>query len=962
MAHFSITEMPDLKVTDTFPKSGRVTEVCKEWLVREDGALAYQLQNQEISEHYRGNKQRNQIVRQDFPTALTEQIREKEDAERQAALYHQMINEQEEMDAKVAREVADELNRETQLKRQMEQQRSEMLARRLQEQARLGDRRHQPATDGRPVHMEPSPEHGFPLPLPPRTQPKPTTSPNGSGQSQPFPAAHSPPAVPQQSPPDLHYASLDLNSPKRPPPQPIFQNGRTTDYHEPFPPPPPPIAEPNRAATINYHQYSDEEDEPTATDGGYANVNLHAHTPEKKQPKRPHLPPVGIDSVDSIRPYDMPLTVDHYNGGAGCGYPASMNNIAAAARGAGGLPAGAATRYSHNILPGNPEPEYQNNTNFNKMSPEKYVVPGAIPGPPGGRSQTGLAAGSEIPSYSMGDGPTGGYRRAEAGILRNTGKPPINYNLYDDDDIEEALATTQAGGPSSSGYGAQQQLQHNLNQHIGLPVELGSAMMIGSQGPSGVSSRYTGSGGATPKVGGSGMGPSHHAQPPVQQQHLYQNHHHHHHPQASTSSHGSSPSHSKHSSYDKTDRIRTLQDLGLAPDEIQEIDQRLEQELRDAELARKLQEEEGDGLDQEFIDRKVAMEAQDKELAKMLQERERAKAKRAREKARLKKEQRMQQQQQQSAPNGGAPLDGGTLESIGDRGEPPSATGGDVGGQDVVGDTSYSNPIDMLQQQEQQYQRPVHGTGSSGASSTRQYYGAPMPAPGALDPHHAHHYRQQGSISSHGSGAGSQHHIPNTQQTSPQAAISDENYSNPIDMIKQQRQQQQLLLQQQQLQQQQRGGPNLKLSANVQRLIENGRKDDEIYVLPVSEEPGLPPVTSDLQQAPQRSPQRAAAAPTSSGTGRLMASPGSRNQYLDDNIAAKIDPTFAMGGSLGSPGTATTSLTTSPVAHSTQPDILEFSDPGSSSPVPPYMPIQGTRRNNTAEGKKRKSKERCAQQ
>lgn len=47
-----------------------------------------------VSEHYKGNKHRNQIVRQDFPTALSEQIREKEDAERQAALYHQMINEQ----------------------------------------------------------------------------------------------------------------------------------------------------------------------------------------------------------------------------------------------------------------------------------------------------------------------------------------------------------------------------------------------------------------------------------------------------------------------------------------------------------------------------------------------------------------------------------------------------------------------------------------------------------------------------------------------------------------------------------------------------------------------------------------------------------------------------------------------------------------------------------------------------
>ncbi|KAG4069813.1 hypothetical protein HA402_006828 [Bradysia odoriphaga] len=86
-------------MTDTFPKHGRVTEVCKEWRVHEDNALAHHLQSQEINEHYKGNRYRNQTVREDFPTALSEQNKEKENAERQAALYHQMINEQEEADA-----------------------------------------------------------------------------------------------------------------------------------------------------------------------------------------------------------------------------------------------------------------------------------------------------------------------------------------------------------------------------------------------------------------------------------------------------------------------------------------------------------------------------------------------------------------------------------------------------------------------------------------------------------------------------------------------------------------------------------------------------------------------------------------------------------------------------------------------------------------------------------------------
>jgi hypothetical protein len=77
------------------------------------------------------------------------------------------------------------------------------------------------------------------------------------------------------------------------------------------------------------------------------------------------------------------------------------------------------------------------------------------------------------------------------------------------------------------------------------------------------------------------------------------------------------------------------------------------------ELARKLQEEEGEGADtqdgavmdeQLLLDHKIAMEAQDAELARMLQEKERAKAKRARERARQKKLERQQQQQQQQKP------------------------------------------------------------------------------------------------------------------------------------------------------------------------------------------------------------------------------------------------------------------------------------------------------------------------
>lgn len=101
--------MADARSTESeaFPKSGRVTEACREWGVREDGALAYRLQNEEITDHYQGNKYRNTVVREDFPRALDEQLREQRLAEQAAAVYHQMLAEQEEVDKVYAKKLAD---------------------------------------------------------------------------------------------------------------------------------------------------------------------------------------------------------------------------------------------------------------------------------------------------------------------------------------------------------------------------------------------------------------------------------------------------------------------------------------------------------------------------------------------------------------------------------------------------------------------------------------------------------------------------------------------------------------------------------------------------------------------------------------------------------------------------------------------------------------------------------------
>ncbi|XP_058448400.1 probable serine/threonine-protein kinase DDB_G0280133 isoform X2 [Malaya genurostris] len=807
------------------------TSVCKEWLVREDSALAYQLQNKEISDHYKGNKHRNQIVRQDFPTALSEQIREKEDAERQAALYHQMINEQEEMDAKVARDIADQLKRENELKRRLEVEKSEMLARKLQEQVAIGN--------SRKHNRVPEPDLAFPLP--PRNHPKPTqqqvpTRPPSIHHASPF-IAHSPPGQsPAMEQPDLHYASLELSSPKRPPPQPVFQNGINSSsniyqeiLHHPAP---------------NFNRYDQDEE-------GYTNINLHSHTPEKKQPTFPNTRngSTSVDIVDSIRQYDLPYENDF-------SYqlppPPSLNDITAhSQRFNGQRPNHSSDVYNKFTNSVGTEDDFRNNSNFNKISPEKIVTPPSLAGAYGG-------ATSKPPRSAM-----------------------VNYNAYDDEDIEEAL-----GQPLPSNRTPQ------LNQ-IGLPsnLDLGASS----------SSRYSNS--------ASGMGHSahshqhHHHQNP----HMYQNHHPHHAQiqqqqqqlqQQALQQSQASPMSSKSGNFEKVDRIRTLKDLGLPPDEIHEIDKRLEQELKDEELARKLQEQEADGLDQEVIDRRVAMEAQDKELAKMLQERERAKAKRAREKARLKKEMQRQQQQLQDPEANEAEAVGEGSSSLPHGDQQPASL--EAIASDPDGD-SYSNPIDLLQQS------PTSGAvGEIVGSNSKRYYGSPANSP----EHGSGQHKIQGSISSHGSGSGNNYQ---NAQSSP----NEDSYSNPIDMIRHQK-----------------SAPNLKLSANVQRLVENGRKDDDIYVLPVSD------------REDNSSPQRPSYLD-------VRGSRLSRSQYAEDNIAARIDPTYSISGT--SPINST-SMTASP------PDILEFSDPGSSSPVPPYMPIQGTRRNNSSDNKKRKSKERCAQQ
>jgi len=88
---------------------GKVQKVCKEWLVREDGVLAYRLQNEEINQHYEGNRCKNRTVREDLPLAKNLQRSEEDEATIMRLNYERILDQQIEIDERVAREMQDKL-------------------------------------------------------------------------------------------------------------------------------------------------------------------------------------------------------------------------------------------------------------------------------------------------------------------------------------------------------------------------------------------------------------------------------------------------------------------------------------------------------------------------------------------------------------------------------------------------------------------------------------------------------------------------------------------------------------------------------------------------------------------------------------------------------------------------------------------------------------------------------------
>lgn len=208
-------------------------------------------------------------MRQDFPTALEEQIKEKEVADQHAAMYHEMVSAQAEADAIVAKQLADKLKKE-EMERRRNIEQSEFLALRLQEDLLLD------STNAHPV-LESSVANE--LPIPPKN-----LGMKFNGQRRQFSEneiVSNPSYVsalpthrlsPVKDSAQLNYVSLELNVPKDS--QKRLHNHHATQYtqviahNQGFPSPPLP------SDSDSHH---------------YEHINLHSHTPEKKSNPQPYV-------------------------------------------------------------------------------------------------------------------------------------------------------------------------------------------------------------------------------------------------------------------------------------------------------------------------------------------------------------------------------------------------------------------------------------------------------------------------------------------------------------------------------------------------------------------------------------------------------------------------------------------------------------------------------------------------
>lgn len=227
-----------------------------------------------VTEHYKGNRHRNQLVREDFPTALGEQEKELIYAEQKAARRHELVQQQADSDARIARDLAERMAHEAQQTRLLQAAQDEALGRQLQNAMYMRHADRTAADDDVSFslqHQSRHPEAGSrnAVPLPPKNFPQRLTDAPQRPPRSPT-ADHSPSSSigTKKSPSALNYVSLDLSSGTGMP----ASTGRGLDAHQ---------SQRTQYTQIAVGQLGSPSSGGTRSPHHYDHLQLQSHTPEK---------------------------------------------------------------------------------------------------------------------------------------------------------------------------------------------------------------------------------------------------------------------------------------------------------------------------------------------------------------------------------------------------------------------------------------------------------------------------------------------------------------------------------------------------------------------------------------------------------------------------------------------------------------------------------------------------------
>ncbi|XP_041712310.2 coiled-coil domain-containing protein 50 [Coregonus clupeaformis] len=136
----------------------RVQEVCHVFAVLEDGALAHNLQEQEIEQYYTTNMQKNQLVQKDIRIAKRLQDEEEEQRAQHRALLSQASRQLEEQDSEYAQMIQEEIlicaDEEAQRREQEDKEMAKHIQKEEEQRVRQRSSRQESLSDGAALQLE----------------------------------------------------------------------------------------------------------------------------------------------------------------------------------------------------------------------------------------------------------------------------------------------------------------------------------------------------------------------------------------------------------------------------------------------------------------------------------------------------------------------------------------------------------------------------------------------------------------------------------------------------------------------------------------------------------------------------------------------------------------------------------------------------------------------------------------